>query len=93
MELSFLTPGEVETRGSTHLNGKPLPQCKAFASRHDATSNEKDKLRPKTLCESYQQDYLSNSLSGIRLLRVPVMISTKIAPVYEKSYSFWDACV
>ena len=53
MDLSFLAPGEVETRGSTHLDGKPLPQCKPSASRRDATSEEKKKLRPKTLCESY----------------------------------------
>ena len=53
MDLSFLVAGEVETRGSTHLDGKPLPQYKPSASRHDATSEEKEKLRPKTLCESY----------------------------------------
>ena len=53
MNSSFLAPGEVETRGNTQLDGKPLPQCKPPASRRDATSNEKLKLRPKTLCESY----------------------------------------
>ena len=53
MDSSFLLLGEVETRGSTHLDGKPLPQCKPSASRHDATSEEKKKLRPRTLCESY----------------------------------------
>ena len=53
MELSFLTLGEVETRGNTHLDGKPLPQCKPSASRRDATSEEKKKLRPETLCESH----------------------------------------
>ena len=52
MDLSFLVLGEVETRGSTHLDGKPLPQCKPSTSRRDATS-EKKKLRPETLCESY----------------------------------------
>ena len=41
MDLSFLVLGEVETRGSTHLNGKPLPQCKPCTSRYDATSEEK----------------------------------------------------
>ena len=60
MDLSFLMLGEVETRGSTHMDGKPLPQCKPSANRHDATSEEKDKLRPETLCESYYQVYLSN---------------------------------
>ena len=25
VESSFLVPGEVETRGITHLDGKPLP--------------------------------------------------------------------
>ena len=37
VDLSFLVPGEVETRGSAHLDGKPLPQCKLSASRSDAT--------------------------------------------------------
>ena len=32
--------GEVETRGGTHLDGKPLPQCKPSASKHDATTEE-----------------------------------------------------
>ena len=41
MDSSFLAPGEVETRGSTQLNVKPLAQCKPFASRYDATSEEK----------------------------------------------------
>ena len=91
MDLSFLAPGEVKTRGSSHLDGKPLLQYKPSASRHDATSEEKEKLRPKTLYKSYQKVYLSNYLSGIRLLCVPVMIGTKIAPAHEKSYSFWDA--
>ena len=49
--MSFLALGEVETRGSTHLDGKPLLQCKPSASRCDATSEEKEKLRPETLCE------------------------------------------
>ena len=52
MELSFLAPGEVETRGSTQFVGKPLPQCKPSTSWCDATSEEKEKLRPKTLFES-----------------------------------------
>ena len=47
MDLSFLVLGEVETRGSTQLDGKPLPQCKPSTSRRDATSEEKEKLRPK----------------------------------------------
>ena len=41
MDLSFFMPAEVETRGSTHLDGKPLPQCKPSISRRDATSEEK----------------------------------------------------
>ena len=49
MDSSFLMPGEVKTRGSTHLDGKPLPQSKPSTSRRDATSEEKKKLRPKTL--------------------------------------------
>ena len=53
MELSFLAPGEVETRGSTQYVEKPLPRCKPSASRRDATSEEKEKFRPKTLYESY----------------------------------------
>ena len=52
MELSFIAPGEVETRGSTQSVGKPLPQCNPSTSRSDATSEEKGKLRPKTLCEN-----------------------------------------
>ena len=52
MDLSFLVPGEVETRGSTQYVGKPLPQCKPSASRRNATSEEKGKLRPKNLNES-----------------------------------------
>ena len=52
MDLSCLVPGEVETRGSTHYVGKPLPQCKPSTSRHDATSEGKEKLRPETLYES-----------------------------------------
>ena len=39
-----LIPGKVETRGSTQLVGKPLPQRKPSASRHDATSEKKLKL-------------------------------------------------
>ena len=27
MDLSCLRPDEVETRGSTQVDGKPLPQC------------------------------------------------------------------
>ena len=53
MDSSFLVLGEVETRGSTQLVGKPLPHCKPSTSRHDATSEEMEKLRPETLCESY----------------------------------------
>ena len=53
MDLSFLMPGKVETRGSTHLDGKPLLQCKPSASRRDATFEEKKKTRPRTLHESY----------------------------------------
>ena len=52
MELSFFVPGEVETRGSTQYAKKPLPQCKPSASRHDATSEEMENLRPETLNES-----------------------------------------
>ena len=52
MDLSFLVPGEVETRGITQYVRKPLPQCKPSASRHDATSEEKEKLRPETFYES-----------------------------------------
>ena len=44
MDLSFLMPGEVETRGSTQYVGKPLPQCKPSTNRHDATSEEIEKL-------------------------------------------------
>ena len=53
MESSFHMPGEVDTRGITHLDGKPLSHYKPSVSRCDATSEEKKKLRPKTLCESY----------------------------------------
>ena len=49
MDLSFLVLCEVETGGSTHLDEKPLPQCKPSASRHDATSEEKKNCDPK-LC-------------------------------------------
>ena len=49
----FLLLGEVETRGSTHLDGKPLLQCKPSTSNCDATSEEKEKLRSKTLCKSF----------------------------------------
>ena len=38
--------GGVETQGSIQLVGKPLPQCKPSASRHDATSEEKKKIIP-----------------------------------------------
>ena len=38
-----------ETQGSTQLDGKPQPQCKPSASRHDATAEERKKMRPKTL--------------------------------------------
>ena len=51
MDLSCLVLGEVETRGSTQVDGKPLPRCKPSASRRDATAKEKLKLRPKSLCE------------------------------------------
>ena len=47
MKSSFLTPGEVETRGSTQYVGKPLPQCTPSASRFDATSEEKKNCDPK----------------------------------------------
>ena len=49
VDLSFLVPGEVETRRSTQFAGKP--QYKPSANRHDATSEEKEKLRPETLFE------------------------------------------
>ena len=88
MKSSFLALGEAKTRESTHLDGKPLSQWKPSASRRDATSEEKEKLRPETLCESYYQNYLSNSLSGIRLLPVPVTIGTKIAPACKKKLQF-----
>ena len=52
MELCFLALGEVEMRGSTQFVGKPLPQYKPSASRRDATSEVKEKLRPETLYES-----------------------------------------
>ena len=51
MDSSFLMLGEVETRGSTQLEGKPLPQYKPSTNRHDATSEEEKKLRSKTLHE------------------------------------------
>ena len=41
MDSSCLVPGEVETQGSTQLDGKPLPQCKLSASRRNATTEEK----------------------------------------------------
>ena len=41
MDLPCLVPGEVETRGSTHLDGKTLPQCKPSTSRPGATTEEK----------------------------------------------------
>ena len=44
MDLSFLVPGEVETRGSTQLVGKPLPQYKPSTSRLDAIFEEKVKI-------------------------------------------------
>ena len=44
MDLSFLVPGEVETRGSTQYVGKPLPQCKPSTSRRDATSEKIEKI-------------------------------------------------
>ena len=47
MDFSFLALGGVETRGSTQFVGKPLPQSKPSASRRDATSEEKEKLRPQ----------------------------------------------
>ena len=77
----------------SHLDGKPLPLCKPTASRRDATSEEKEKLKPKAFCENYYQGYLSTSSSSIRLLHIPVIIGTKISPAHEKSYIFWDACV
>ena len=49
MELSFLVLCEVETRGSTQYVGKPLPQYKPSTSRHGATSEEIEKLKPKNL--------------------------------------------
>ena len=52
MDSFFIAPSEVESRGSTRLDGKPLPQGKLSTSRRDATSEEKIKLRPETLCES-----------------------------------------
>ena len=33
--------GKVETRASTQLDGKPLPQYKPSARRRDATAEEK----------------------------------------------------
>ena len=53
MDLTFLVLGEVEIQESTHLDGRPLPECKPSATRRNATSEEKKKLRPKNLCESY----------------------------------------
>ena len=52
MDSFFLAPGEVESRGSTQSVGKPLLQSKPSTSRRDATSEEMEKLRPKTLCEN-----------------------------------------
>ena len=51
MDLSFIVLGEVETLGSTQVEGKPLLQCKPSASWRAATSEEKLKLQPKTLYE------------------------------------------
>ena len=93
MDLSFLAPGKVETRGSTQCVGKPLPQCKPSASRRDATSEEKEKLRPKNFNENYKQGYLSNYLSDIRLLRVLVMIGPKNAPAQEKKVTIFGILV
>ena len=53
MDLSCIVPGEVETRGSTQVDGKSLPQCKPSTSRHGATTEGKLKLRPKSLCKRY----------------------------------------
>ena len=50
--MSSLALGEVETGGSTQNVGKPLLQCKPFASRRDTTFEEMEKLRPKNLYES-----------------------------------------
>ena len=47
MDLSFLVPGEVETQGSTLYVGKPLPQCKPSASKHDALSEKTKNCDPK----------------------------------------------
>ena len=52
MELSFLAPGEVETRNSTQYVGKRVPQCKPSTSRCDATSEEMEKLRPTIFHET-----------------------------------------
>ena len=48
MDSPCLVPGKVEIRGSTQLDGKPLPQYKPSASRRNATAKEKLELRPKT---------------------------------------------
>ena len=45
--MSSLVLGEVETRGNTQYVGKYLPLYKPCASRRDATSEKKKKLRPK----------------------------------------------
>ena len=93
MYLSSLAPGEVETRDSTQYVGEPLCQCMHSACRHDANSEEMEKLRPRNLYESYKQGYLSNYSSGIRLLRVPVQIGPKNVAACKKSYDFWEARV
>ena len=82
-------PGEVETRGSTQLDGKPLPWCKPSASRRDATAEEKLEFDPN-LCMSVTSKATCRELiSGIRLLRVPVVVGTKIAPAYvQKKLQF-----
>ena len=51
--MSFLVLGEVETRGSTQVDGKLLPQYKPSASKRGATAKEKLELRSKYLCEYY----------------------------------------
>ena len=51
MKLSCIMLGEVEARGSTPLDGKPLPHYNPSISRHHATSEEKLKLQPKSLHE------------------------------------------
>ena len=52
--MFFIALGEVETQGSTQLVVKPLTQCNPSTTRRDATSEEKEKMRPETLYESYQ---------------------------------------